>query len=427
MKRETSAYERVMFYYSNKGPMFFAFRMNIHGELSEEALRTALGKVRTRYPLSAVRVEKLADKRQFITTDDVPGYPLVIKNNFSGHWSDEVSAALQAPFDNEKGPMVRFVLLKNGLNNDLIAVFQHSVVDGVGALVFLEDLISFICNPSLEAKAPGDDEWAPMLHKLIAQETLEKIKAMPAPPYVTDKAYTKFEIKEHAPEPFPVLSFALHTAVFSEAQTSRAIELAKQSGVTVHSYLGALLLQCFAEHLGPESGYERTIQSPINFRPQLVQGSARTFGLFNGLLKAKCDCSESRTTADIAREIGETFHNEIAGLKPLAGYYNFMTYLLEGIDDPELFYENRPGGSSPMDYDFSFSNLGRLSLEKQFGDLTLEEIHGPTFSATKGERVIGLLTYQGKMFMTMIYDSNCFDKVLGEKIFATIENRIKSL
>lgn len=426
MKRETSAYERVMFYYSNKGPMFFAFRMNIRGQLSDQALRNALQKIRTKYPLSAVRVEKLAEKRQFITTDNVPDYPLVIKNDYTGNWTDEMVAALQQPFDNGKGPMVRFVLLRNGNDNNLIAVFQHSIVDGVGALVFLEDLIGFICNPSLEAVAPDENNWAPMLHRMIPAETLEKFKTMPEPPYKNDKAYTKFEIKEHPEEAFPIPPFELHSAVFSEEQTSRVIAQAKQNGVTVHSYLGALLLQCFAEHFGPKEGYERTIQSPINFRPQLVKGSDRTFGLFNGLLKAKTDCSPNRPAVEIAREIGDKFHNEISSLGPLNGYYNFMSYLLEGIDDPELFYENRPNGPSPMDYDFSFSNLGRVNLEKQYGDLTLEEIHGPTFSATKGERVIGLMTYQGRMFMTMIYDSNCFDKELGARIFNTIKDKISS-
>jgi len=350
-----------------------------------------------------------------------------VKENFSGSWSDEVIAALQPPFENSVGPMVRFVLLRNNKENNLIAVFHHAIGDGVGALVFLEDLIKFLGDPLLEAVEPDDSSWAPMLHKLIPAETVEKFKTMEAPPYVTDKSYTQYEVKEIPQTPFPTLPFALHTGVFSEVQTSRLVELAKNSGVTVHSYLGALLLQCFAEHFGPEQGYERVIQSPINFRPQLVPGAEKMFGLFNGLVTAKSDCMPGRPAAEIAREIGRIFHEEISSLKPLCGYYNFMNYLLEGVSDPEEYYDNRKSGGSPMNYDFSFSNVGRLGLERNYGDLVLDEMHGPTFSATKGERVIGVLTFQGRMFMTMIYDSACFDRETGARIWKTIKQKISAL
>ena len=63
MKRETSSYERIMFYYSSKGPMYFAFRLNIKGSFSENELNIALGKAREVYPLTGVRVEKTEDKK----------------------------------------------------------------------------------------------------------------------------------------------------------------------------------------------------------------------------------------------------------------------------------------------------------------------------------------------------------------------------
>jgi hypothetical protein len=114
-------------------------------------------------------------------------------------------------------------------------------------------------------------------------------------------------------------------------------------------------------------------------------------------------------------------------LKPLANYYNFMTYLLEGVKDPEEFYANRKSGGSPMYYDFSFSNLGRVSLRKTYGKFVLEELYGPTFSATKGERVIGALTLDGELFMTLIYDAACFDHETGKKIWAKVRDAVRAI
>ncbi|MDA3899135.1 MAG: condensation domain-containing protein [Spirochaetes bacterium] len=427
MKRETSAYERVMFHYSNKGPMYFAFKLNIRGSLTREQVSEALIKTADEYPLATVRVEKLADKRQFITTDDVPEFTLTVKANFTGEWSDEVVTSLQEPFDNEKGPMARFKLLQSGDENSLIAVFHHAVCDGVGALIFLEEFMKFLSNPAKSIVIPDDDSWAPMLHKVIHPDNLKTIEGFGLPEFATDKGYTQIEVKEQEPVNFPCLPFALQSVSLSKEETSRVVLRAKESGVTVHAYAGALILQCFAEEFGPQKGYTRTIQSPINFRPQLVEGAEKMFGLFNGLVTAECDCSLQRSTAEIAHQIKESFQSTISSLKPLSGYYNFMEYYLDGVEDPELLYENREERGTPMNYDFSFSNLGRVSLEQKYGDFILEEIYGPVFSAAKGERVIGAVTFQGRLFMTLIYDSACFDHEIGVRIWQNVIKKIKNL
>jgi len=307
MKRETSAYERVMFYYSNKGPMFFAFRMVLLGDLNENDLRKTLAKVRKEIPLTAVRVFKDDDKKQWITTDDVPDYPLIIQDNFAGEPADAVIALLLDPFDNEKGPMVRFSLLRNGNRNNLIAVFQHAIGDGVGAVLFLERLLEHLGNPDAEIIPVTDETWAPQLHKIIPEATLEKIRAFDPPPYKTDKSYTEYTVSPQQNEPYPRPSFALQTARFDREETARLVAAAKYAGVTVHSFLGAVLLKTFAEHFGPAEGFERTIQSPVNFRPQLIPEAERMFGLFNGLITAKVDCAADRPVAEIAHEIGNSF------------------------------------------------------------------------------------------------------------------------
>lgn len=426
MKRETSTYERVMFNKSGKGPMFFSFRMKIRGSISPERLQSALEKVRIEYPLTAVRVENHPDHRQFITTEDVPEYPLKVIENYSGKWTDEVISLLQPPFDNQKGPMARFALLRNGEENEVIAVFQHSVGDGIGALLFLESLLKHLGDSTMKAVAPDEEFWAPMLHRIISTDSMKIIRTLDPPPFLKNKDYTKYEKKFIPPSAFPIIPYFLHTAGFSKEETSKLVAAAKHSGVTVHSYLGAMIMQCYVKEFGSKEGYFRTIQCPVNFRPQLIPGADRMFGLFNGLLTASSDCSPSRTTEEIARDIGIRLREELESLKPLAGTYHLMNSYLDGIADPEEFLDNRDESHS-LKYDFSFSNLGRIDLDQQYGDLVLEEIHGPTFSATKGERVIGALTLNGRLFMTMIYDSALFDNNAGTRIWDALNQAVRSL
>ncbi|MBN1891941.1 MAG: hypothetical protein JW780_04105 [Clostridiales bacterium] len=426
MRRETSAYERVMFYYSSLGPMHFAYRIQIRGSLTTARLKQAIEKVRVEFPLSAVRVEMLPDHRQFISTEGVPDYPITVKDDFTGSVEDEYISLLREPFDTEKGPMVRFALLRKGDDNHLLAAFQHSVVDGVGAVIFLERLMEHLGNPGIEAIAPEGDAWAPILHKWISPENIKIIESFDPPEYKDDKKYTRYTVKEIPPEPFPILPFRVHSHAFSKEQTDAIVTVARKSSTTVHSYIGALILRSFAEEFGPTEGYLRTIQSPINFRPQLRAGSERLFGLFNGLLTAQTDCSAERTTEEIAREIGQRIHDQIESKKPLAGYYNFMTYLLDGIENPEEYFANRENPSSSS-HDFSFSNLGRIEMASRYGDLVVDNIFGPTFSATRGERVIGALTFDGRLYMNMIYDSNCFEPTTGERIWNRIITQISSV
>lgn len=416
-----------MFHYSGKGPMYFAFRLNIRGNLTRERLLKALGKVRLEFPVTAVRVEKLADKRQFITTENVPEYPLTVIDPFTGDWRDELISLLKLPFENAVGPMVRLKLLRNGPENSLIVVFHHAIGDGVGAVLFLESILRHLGDPERPAAIPTEETWAPMLHKIISEESMKVIETFDPPKFKDNKDYTHYVPKIIPPEPFPILPFALHTVAFSEEETSRIITAAKLAGVTVHAYLGALILKCFAAEFGPVEGYKRTIQCPINFRPQLIPGADRMFGLFNGLLFADSDCSDGRPVEEIAREIGKSFHDEIQSLQPLAGYYNFMSYILDGIDDPEVYYDSREKNGPDKKYDFSFSNLGKIDLESNYGDLELPEAFGPVFSATRGEKVIGALTMQGKLHMTMIYDSDCFSTEVGARIWSTIREKIRGL
>jgi NRPS condensation-like uncharacterized protein len=406
--------------------MYFAFRLKIIGQLTEELLTAALRKMRVEFPLSAVRVEKLPDHRQFITTENVPEYPLTVREGFAESVTDEYISLLRKPFDNEKGPMVRFELLRNGAESHLLAVFQHAVVDGVGAVIFLERLMEHLGNPELVPVAPDEESWAPMLHKIVSPENLGIIESFDPPEYKDNKDYTNYTFKETTPEPFPILPFKVHTHAFSKSETDSIIAAAKACGTTVHAYVGAMILQSFAEEFGPSDGYTRTIQSPINFRSQLRAGSERLFGLFNGLITAQSDCSPERPTEEIAREIGQKLHERIESRKPLAGYYNFMSYLLQEVEDPEEYYANRDHPTS-FDYDFSFSNLGRIEMASNYGDLVVGEIFGPTFSATKGERVIGALTFDGRLFMNMIYDANCFEPVMGERIWARIVERVATV
>lgn len=425
--RESSSFERIMFHYASKEPAFFAFRIRFTGQCDEARLRTALAKARVQYPLSAVRVEHDGQKRQYLRTDSVPDYPLTVITDPSISWTETIIRGLQEPFDHSAGPMARFTLLTHTDAHDLIAIFHHAVVDGIGALVFLEYLMNCLSDPTIEPTAPDDLHRAPMLHRIIHPDNLRKIQEKGIPDYFVKKEYLNIDILPYTKPVFRSPRFSLHTASFSADKTQTLIMHARRHEVSIHAYLGALVMSVFAEQFGPADGYERTIQCPVNFRPQLIPEARKMFGLFNGIVKAKAACTPDREIADIAQEVGTKIREDVDSLEPLAGYYNFMSYYLEGVQDPERLYESRTDGPMKMDYDFSFSNVGRLDWLLSGSDIRIQEIHGPVFSALRGERVIGALTFNGRLCMTMIYDPDNFNDELGGILWTRICERVDKL
>ena len=411
MKRETTAYERVLYYMGNKSPVYFAFRAKVKGTIKKSKLEEALLKVQKKHPLARVRVEMTKDKKQFITTENVPKIPLIEFNEDETSWKSLIKEELCRPFDIFKGPMIRVFLIQRENISDVVAVFHHALCDGLSAVLFLHDAFLFLANPDMPLNPYTD---APIFSKLIKKNILEIIRKRELPDWLKNKKHLNVELKPPKEEPFPQPDFAIHNWFFAEDETKKIISLAKENNISVHAILGAVLLEAFAQEFGTKEGYERILQSPVNFKPFLVDESKEYFGLFMGILTVNLDCSPEKTILEIAEDIHTKLKEKIDNYEPLGGYYFFNEYLLNDIEDPELYYANRP--SRPMNYDFSLSNLGRIQTQKKYGNYEIEKVYGPIFSAIRGERVIGVSTHQGRMFFACIYDKDCFSYDTGSSI-----------
>jgi len=411
MKRETISYERVLYVIGNISPMYFAFRVKVKGSVKKQELEQALCKLQQRHPLTRVRVEMTQDKKQFITDENVPAIPLTEYTGQQTDWKSLIMQELQTPFDIYKGPMIRISLIHHQNTTDVVAVFHHALCDGLSAVQFLHEMFIFMADPDTDLKPYTE---APVFSKLIKKEILEIIKGRKLPDWLKNKDYLKIELKPAKTEPFPRPHFAIHNWSLSEQETEKIIKPAKQNGISVHALLGAVILKAFAREFGEKEGYVRKLQSPLSFKPFLTDQAQDYFGLFNGLLTVDVDCSPERPLTAIAKQIYTELTEKINDYNPLDRYYFFNTYFLEDIKDPELYYANRP--TPPMDYDVSLSNLGRVQIQKNYGSYEIEKLYGPIFSAIRGERVIGINTFRGRMFFTCIYDKDCFDHNAGNRI-----------
>ena len=409
MKRETIAYERILYYMGNTSHMSFAFRIKVNSNVDKNRLERALSSVQKKHTLARIRVEMTADKKQFITTENVPEIPLRELTAEEADWKAILKIELCRRFDIFKGPMIRVFLIQNKNTSDIIVVFHHAICDGLSAVIFLEDLFSFLAEPGLPLNPCPE---MPVFTNLIKKDILDIINAKEIPEWLKNRDIP--DLKPPQKEPPPEPDFAIHNWSFGEEETNKIASFAKENNVSVHAILGAVLLRAFSLELKEKNSFKGVLQSPVSFRPFMIEETKDYFGLFIGIFKADVDCSQERTIPEIALEIYTKLKAQLNNYEPLIGYYFFNKYSLDGIEDPELFYANRK--VQPVDYDFSLSNLGRIQIQKKYGNYDIEEIYGPIFSAIKGEVVISVTTHQERMFFTCIYDKKCFDYATGSTI-----------
>ncbi len=400
--------------------MSFGFRIKVSGTVGKNELERALSKVQKKHPLAGVRVEMTAGKKQFITTENVPDIPLCESNVEEADWKTILKKELYRRFDIFKGPMIRVFLIQGKDTSDIVFIFHHAICDGLSAVVFLENLFLFLAEPGLLVNPYTE---APIFTKLIKKDTLDIIKGKEMPGWLTNREIP--ELKPPRKEPPPKPDFALHSWSFAEEEANKIVSFAKKNNLSVHAVLGAVLLRAFSLELKEKNSFKGVLQSPVSFRPFMVDEAKDYFGLFNGILTADVDCSPERTIPEIALEIYTKLKAQLDNYEPLIGYYFFNEYFLDGIEDPELFFSNRE--DEPFNYDFSLSNLGRVQMQKKYGNYEIEEIYGPIFSAIRGEIVISANTHQGRMFFTCIYDKDCFDYTAGSAIMQTALNIFKDI
>jgi NRPS condensation-like uncharacterized protein len=408
MIRKTASPERYMLFFGNRYPIYFSFVVRVKGNLSDEALRDALLLLKTRHVLCSVRSILAKNKDQFLTNDEVGEFEIRHFPDDKRSWDQIVLDLLSCPFNVAKGPFIRFGLRYLNGQTELYTVFHHAFSDGVSGIIFLKDLFKTLSgNPPLDP-LPQDGLF---LFQALKPEVDLALAKREKPGWATEKPEAKGQA---IGLPFSSPAFKIHSHELNRSEVSRLLACAKTMQISVHSLLGAVFLKTYAGIFGPDTGYARTIQTPVDCRKYLKEEYKNSIGAFNSIIKMPIDCSPAKSIKEISQEIGRGLSEKTSNYKDIEEFYHFKDFF-EDIPDPEaVMSEFKP---DPLDYDFSLSNLGRIDLAPSYGQWEIESIYGPTFTAINGEQVVGLNTHNGIMRFTYIYDKDLFKEEIGNSIW----------
>lgn len=412
MRRKTSSLERYMLFFGRQFPLNFGFQVTISGTLNPDKARSALVDLSKRHSILFAHQEYTVGKQMDLVFDRVPDFPITERTE-SGAWQDILLSCMIREFNPFTGPLFSLDWRATGGKTELFFVFQHGASDGIAATYFIDDFLKLYAG--LPVRIP-ESPALPNLYDVLDETLYAELLTRPEPDWKKEEppAPKPFEMPKYkAPE------FYLRTFKLAEEGTARLASRAKEAGQTVHSWLGALIMKESAAIFGPESGMNRTIQCPVDFRQYLKEEWRPIAGVYNGIVKAKLDCE--KPLHEMATAIKEGIQASRAGAKDIEDYFHFRDSF-DGVEDPESLMMSFP--PDPLDYDFSFSNLGRTVVAGTYGDVAVGEFYGPIFTSVNGETVIGLNTTAGVLRMSLIFDRTIENakkyEALGDRIEAVL-------
>lgn len=401
MRRKTSSLERYMLFFGRQYPLNFAFLVRVSGILDETRVRATLQALSARHPALFAHQEYTTGKNMDMVLE---GDIRLLVSHDAGASSeprpsreDFMLSHMTRAFDPFTGPLFSLDWRITGTGTaaecELCFVFQHGAADGIAATWFIHDFLTLYSG--LSASLPECREM-PVLYDVLLDEVRSELLTRPEPDWKKEDPPPPkpFDLPAYAAPDFFVRLFTLT----AEGTTRLAAE-SKAAGVTVNSYLGARVLKASSEIFGPDEGFERTIQCPVDFRQYLKEEYRALAGVYNGIVKVKVDCT--LPLAAMAERIRDGIQESRAGLKDIEEYFHFRDSF-DNVPDPESLMMGFP--SDPLDYDFSFSNLGRTIIKDSYTDLAVLEFFGPVFTSVNGETVIGLNTTNGALRMSIIFD-----------------------
>ncbi|NJR76132.1 MAG: hypothetical protein HC773_26205 [Scytonema sp. CRU_2_7] len=311
-------------------------------------------------------------------------------------WLKEVEQELAQPFDWSQAPLLRVVLVHSPDVSEIIVTTQHSIGDGLSSIYLLRDILQAVGMPDSERQIlplrPGYEE--------LILEQAGKIPSLPSPENsnnesspstVNDSTSTEAEI-------LPDYIVRLLAWSLSSAETALLIARCRQEQTSVHAAICAAFLLAVSQDSGQQSNLK--CLSPIDIRQYLAPLIVEDCGYYASVGMTTNTITPDLTLWDIARSLKSQLHPQMA-----------LDKIAENITSSQAFLKTNPSPSQVKQafndgysHDVLVSNLGRINIPQQFGNIRLQAIYGPAVAThLKNERFIGVATVGNQMFFTCTY------------------------
>jgi hypothetical protein len=376
--RSLGSLEHLFWLFDQNRPCHFAVMALISGGTSRRDWRRALDRLQKRHPILSVCIDgEPATVPSFRQADATPIPLRIVEDEPELLWEAEVGKELATPFNPNRAPLIRAVLIQGARDAAFLLVAHHSIADGLSLAYALRDTLDALAGRSLPPLpwVPSQDDMMNVSESLVdGQEQDQAGAARPAIYRPHDNARP-----------------TVKGLRLSRGLTSSIRDRARQEGTTVHGALCAALVLASREVFAAWREIPLRIFSPINARPLLDAGEScglflgATTSMFDRQAMDFWDIARDATIGVAANKTNEKIAARLATLRRVVG---------DGADvatGAELVAKVFAG-------EILLTNLGDLSFDRQFGPVRLEAMFGPAvLTGLEGQQTIGVATVNGAL------------------------------
>ncbi|MCP5046973.1 MAG: hypothetical protein GY940_07355 [bacterium] len=429
MSRELSSVEHVLYLIDQEASLSFVMVARGSGDLSKPVLRQALDMVQEKHPPLRWRIQERDGKSPIFATTGVPRIPLrIVKRKDDRHWVEVAEDEMNGTFPWDTGPLMRVVMLEGPGHCDLLFNCCHIASDAASGVTVVRDTLTFAGKLSRgEAIDPVQSLHEPPSSLGALKKDLEY---PPEPSEAADSSGTDqhktVELTPNIDIPPEQAVTRIIPGILPKDYTKKLVARCREEKTSVHGALCAAYFQAVVEfsQRNRDKKEPRMIGciSPVDMRPHFSVppgddiGYYICFGVHNQLIDTGENAfwSAARTVKE-SLMIEIKYGRDIAATRGVGG-------LLESKDTGLRMVRDGVSANPPT----IATNMGRVNIPDQYGDLKLEELHFPVAIHGLSVTTIAVTTFHGRMVINFLYSSPFFSKEEGQMMADSMMKRLKN-
>ena len=430
MNRPLSPIEHMMWQVDQIARQNFVFVARILGQISEETLRKALDVLQDKFSSLKIRIQDGAIPEY--TTNDVPRIPLrtiAMRDEF--HWQEEAEKEIDTVFPFKTGPLVRSVLLNSEKKSDLLLSFCHVPTDGISSLMVLDFLLKIIGDFSQgKPKTPLQNiPLSPASIDLLRKDLKYPNRSFSIIERIKKKIFKPVELMPEIDTPLEKKRSRFLFAQLSKEETHKLLYLAKKEKTTAHGAISAAFFQAIIEQIRSNQNVPQRgplmlgCFSPVNIRQFFTRSVQEDIGYYISVAVHYQLINEHSSLWSVARKIIKSLKKEIYFGNDIKILFS-VNDILKQISDPYELATSIHISNAPI----VSTNLGRINLSDQYGDLKLEALYYPAsihFDAKSG-LCLESGTFQDCLNLGFLYVEPIVSKKRAEQILSNMIERLKN-
>jgi hypothetical protein len=404
----------------------FVMVARVSGTLTEPVLRQALDLVQAKHPPLRWKIKE-SDPPEFVL-DNVPKIPLrIIERKGDDHWIEEAEKEIDGAFPFTEGPFVRVVQLvsKDKEECDLLVSFCHIASDATSGVTIVNELLTIAGKLARgETVVPE----APLAIPPSSADALRKDLEFPPDPGLGDEEESvELTPDVNVPPEERVTRIIFRT--LSQSETKKLVAKCREQDTSVHGALCAAFFQAVmgearkSPDVPDEGPLMISCLTPVGIRHLFTQSLEQDVGYYITFALHRQRIDENASLWNEARKVKQAIQEEVKYGRDIKAILNFGDFVKSFSNPIDLVREINSSNPPVV-----ATNMGRLNIPEQFGDLKLQTLHYPValhFDAKSGFS-FSVTTFRGIMNIDFLYSDPYISRERAVKMVDDTMKRLKN-